>query len=209
MRAKNPYKKPDVHTKRAKSEGYPARSVYKLEEIDRRLRLFKQGQRVVDLGAAPGSWSMFAAKAVGPGGRVLSIDLSPITAVLGPNVTVLQGDALDVKAELFAAHGPFDVVLSDMAPATTGSRAADQYRSFELCSRAIDVALAHGKLGSSFVGKIFMSEDFGKARDALRRAYAEVKTVRPDAVRKNSFEVFLVATGKRLAPSGPEPPVSR
>jgi 23S rRNA (uridine2552-2'-O)-methyltransferase len=194
---KNPYKKPDQHTKKAKGEGYPARSVYKLEEIDRRVRLFKQGQRVVDLGAAPGSWSMYAAKAIGPSGRVLAIDISPIDVALGANVTVVQGDALDVSAELFAEHGPFDVVLSDMAPATTGSKASDQWRSYELCARAIEIAAAHGKPGASFVGKIFMSEDFVQARELLRKSFTEVKTLRPDVVRRNSVEVFLVGLGKR------------
>lgn len=199
QKPKNPYKKPDVHTQKAKSEGYPARSVYKLEEIDRRVRLFKPGQHVVDLGAAPGSWSMYVAKAIGRGGRLLAIDLSPIEVAFGPAVTVLQGDALDVTSEVFAEHGPFDVVLSDMAPATTGNRDADQWRSFELCMRAIDVARAHGKPGSHFVGKIFMSEDFQKARDALRALYGEVRTLRPETVRKNSYEVFLVGLGKKAA----------
>lgn len=197
-RRDNPYKKPDAATQRAKAEGFPARSVYKLEEIDQRAKLLRPGMRVVDLGAAPGSWSMYAAKVIGDKGRLLSIDLSAINGSLGSNVTVLQGDALDLTSEVFAEHGPFDVVLSDMAPATTGSRAADQWRSFELCMRAIDVAKAHGKAGSHFVGKIFMSDDFTKARDALRAAFDEVKTYRPETVRKSSFEVFLVAKTKRL-----------
>lgn len=198
MSRDNPYKKPDAATQRAKAEGFPARSVYKLEEIDQRAKLLRQGMRVVDLGAAPGSWSMYAAKAIGDKGRLLAIDLSPIAGSLGPNVTVVQNDALDAKSELFAEHGPFDLVLSDMAPATTGSRAADQWRSFELCMGAIDIAKAHGKTGSHFVGKIFMSDDFTKARDALRAMFDEVKTYRPETVRKNSFEVFLVAKSKRL-----------
>ncbi|MFO0613905.1 MAG: RlmE family RNA methyltransferase [Polyangiaceae bacterium] len=195
---RNPYSRPDAAAVRAKAEGFPARSVYKLEEIDQRVKLLRPGMRVVDLGAAPGSWSMYVAKVIGEKGRLLSIDLSAIHGAIGPNVTVMQGDALDVKSEVFAEHGPFDVVLSDMAPATTGSRAADQWRSFELCMRAIEIAKAHGKPGSHFVGKIFMSEDFQKAREELRKAFEDVKTLRPDTVRKNSFEVFLVAKSKRL-----------
>ncbi|MEO7111042.1 MAG: RlmE family RNA methyltransferase, partial [Polyangiaceae bacterium] len=148
---KNPYKQADHHTLKAKREGYPARSIYKLEEIDRRIRLLRPGQNVVDLGAAPGSWSMYVSKTVGRQGKVLAIDLSEIHTGLGPNVTVLQGDALNVASEVFVEHGPFDVVLSDMAPATTGNHSADQWRSFELCMRAIDIARAHGKPGSSFV----------------------------------------------------------
>jgi 23S rRNA (uridine2552-2'-O)-methyltransferase len=197
MSSKNPYQKPDHNTQKAKAEGYPARSVYKLEEIDRRVRILKGGQHVVDLGAAPGSWSMYVAKTIGRSGKLLAIDLSPIEIAFGPNVTVIQGDALDVKSEVFEAHGPFDVVLSDMAPSTSGNRAADQWRSFELCMRAIDVARVHGKPGSSFVAKIFMSEEFQQARDALKALYGEVRTLRPETVRKSSYEVFLVGLGKK------------
>ena len=143
--AENPYKKLDHHSVRAKREGFPARSIYKLEEIDKRVQLLKQGQKVVDLGAAPGSWSMYAAQKIGKSGTILAIDLSPIQVGIGPNATIVQGDALEIENELFRQHGPFDVVLSDMAPATSGNRAADQYRSFELCMKAVAVALEHGK----------------------------------------------------------------
>lgn len=199
MQKRNPYKKPDVHTRAAKQQGFPARSVFKLEEIDKRCRLLKPGQRVVDLGAAPGSWSMYASKVIGRGGKLLAIDLEPITVSLGANATFVQGDAFDVASEVFAEHGPFDVVLSDMAPRTSGNRDADQWRSYELVIRAVDVARAHGKPGSSFVAKIFMSPDYERARAALRELYAEVRTLRPETVRKNSIEVFLVAMNKRAA----------
>src|SRR3954465_5015179 len=95
-RGKNPYKRPDALTKAAKAQGYPARSVFKLEEIDHRVKLLRAGQRVLDLGAAPGSWSMYAAQRIGPSGKLLAIDLSPITASLGPTVHVAQGDALSL-----------------------------------------------------------------------------------------------------------------
>jgi 23S rRNA (uridine2552-2'-O)-methyltransferase len=196
-RKKNPYKRPDVHTRAAKSAGFPARSVFKLEEIDRRCRLFRQGQRVLDLGAAPGSWSMFAAHAVGPGGRLLAVDLAPLEVSLGPSAGAVQADAFDLPDGLLTEHGPFDVVLSDMAPSTSGTREADQYRSFELVMRALEVARAHGKPGSSFVAKIFMGPDYEAARDAIRETYAEVRTIRPETVRKSSIEVFLVGLRKR------------
>lgn len=196
-RAKNPYRKPDQHTKAAKDAGYPARSVWKLQEIDRRCRLLKPGQCVVDLGSAPGSWSMYAAKVLGGRGKLLSIDLTPIEVPLGPITTVIQGDAFEVGSEVFEQHGPFDVVLSDMAPLTSGNRDTDQARSFELVMRALEVAQAHGKPGSSFVAKIFMGPDYETARKAMREVYTEVRTLRPESVRKNSVEVFLVALGKR------------
>lgn len=197
----NPYAKPDAKTLAAKKAGYPARSVFKLEEIDHRVRLLKQGQSVLDLGAAPGSWAMYAAGKVGGRGRVLAIDLQPLRVGVGKNATIVEGDAFQIGSELYLQHGPFDVVLSDMAPATSGSKDADQFRSYELCMRAIEVALAHGKKGSHFVGKIFMSEDFKKARDALRAAYEDVRTIRPEGTRTNSTEVFLVALGKKAEPT--------
>jgi 23S rRNA (uridine2552-2'-O)-methyltransferase len=194
---RNPYKRPDIHTRAAKQKGFPARSVFKLEEIDKRTRLLRPGQRVLDLGAAPGSWSLYAAQVIGKNGHLLAIDLDPLGVSLGPNATFVQGDAFDVTADVFTEHGPFDVVLSDMAPRTSGNRDADQFRSYELVMRAIDVARAHGKPGSSFVAKIFMSPDYEKARTTLRGLYTEVRTLRPETVRKNSIEVFLVGLGKK------------
>lgn len=191
-KAKNPYRRPDAFTRAAKAKGYPARSVFKLEEIDRRVRLFREGQRVLDLGAAPGSWSMYASPRIGRKGLLLAVDLTPIPATLGPNVTVTQGDALSLTNEDLARFAPYDVVLSDMAPSTTGSRLADQARSFELFMRAVEIAKAVGAPGGSFVGKIFMSDDFQKARDALRALFEEVRTIRPEGTRSGSFEVFLV-----------------
>lgn len=205
-RGKNPYKRPDAKTIAAKQQGYPARSVFKLEEIDRRVRLLRQGQKILDLGAAPGSWSMYAAGKVGGRGHVLAIDLSPLRVAVGKNATIVEGDAFQIGSDLYLAHGPFDVVLSDMAPATSGQRDADQFRSFELCMRAIEVALAHGAQGSSFVGKIFMSDDYVRARDALRAGWSEVRTIRPEGTRTNSTEVFLVALGKKEGPSAARDP---
>lgn len=205
-RAKNPYKKPDAFTKAAKAQGFPARSVFKLEEIDRRTRLLRQGQRVLDLGAAPGSWSMYAAKKIGPKGKLLAVDLQPISASLAPSGEAIVGDALSLDNDALARFSPYDVVLSDMAPATTGSRVADQARSFELFLRAVAVAGALGKEGGAFVGKIFMSSDFEEARRALRAVYAEVRVIRPEGVRAGSFEVFLVGLGKKTPPSLPADP---
>jgi 23S rRNA (uridine2552-2'-O)-methyltransferase len=209
---KNPYKKPDAFTKAAKAQGYPARSVFKLEEIDRRVRLFRPGQRVLDLGAAPGSWSMYAAQRIAPTGKLLAVDLTPITVSLGAGTEIRQGDALSLANEDLALFAPYDVVLSDMAPSTTGSKLADQARSFELFMRALAVAEVLGarpvdgapKLappGGAFVGKLFMGEDFGAARDALRALFTEVKVIRPEGTRSSSFEVFLVGVQRKPDPS--------
>jgi 23S rRNA (uridine2552-2'-O)-methyltransferase len=198
---KNPYKKPDAFTKAAKAQGFPARSVFKLEEIDRRVRLFKPGQRVLDLGAAPGSWSMYASQKVGAKGRVFAVDISEIRQALGANVTILRGDALSLSNEQLSEAAPYDIVLSDMAPSTTGSKIADQTRSFELFDRAVTVAAALSVPGGAFVGKLFMSEEFVKARDRLRLLYTEVRNIRPEGTRSQSSEVFLVGLGRKKEPT--------
>jgi 23S rRNA (uridine2552-2'-O)-methyltransferase len=198
-RPKNPYKRPDAFTKAAKARGFPARSVFKLEEIDRRVRLLRGGQRVLDLGAAPGSWSMYVAQKIGPSGKLLAIDLSPIVSAVGANAVVVQGDALSLSNEDLAMFAPYDVVLSDMAPATTGSRDADQWRSFELFMRAAAVAEALSAPGGSFVGKIFMSGDFPKAKAEIARLYEEVRAIKPEGTRASSYELFLIGIRRKKA----------
>jgi 23S rRNA (uridine2552-2'-O)-methyltransferase len=195
-RRKNPYAKPDRFTRAAKDAGFPARSVFKLEEIDRRARLFRNGMRVLDLGAAPGSWSLYALTRIGLAGRLLAVDLEALAVPLPANAVFLQADVFaleDDAAELFA---PYDVVLSDMAPKTTGSRPTDQARSFELFMRALAVATRLGAPGSAFVGKIFMSDDLPLARAELRRHYATERLIRPSGTRSVSTEIFAVGQGK-------------
>ena len=128
----NPYAGPDPRTIEAKKMGYPARSIFKLEEINKKTQLLKKGMRVVDLGAAPGSWSLYASQQVGPAGKVLAIDLQAITQGFSPNVKVVQGDAFDLGSETLALFAPYDVILSDMAPKTTGVKTRDQALSYEL-----------------------------------------------------------------------------
>jgi 23S rRNA (uridine2552-2'-O)-methyltransferase len=203
-RSGNPYAKPDAFTKKAKSAGFPARSVYKLEEIDRRVRLFRAGMRVLDLGAAPGSWSLYAGQKIGQGGKLLAVDLKPLTVALPPNATFLQGDALSLENAALAAYAPYDVVLSDMAPQTTGSKMADQARSFELFMRALAVGSTLVSPGGSFVGKIFMGEDLPAARAELRKHFATERLIRPEGTRSVSYEIFVVGLSRRAAPKGSE-----
>ena len=191
----NAYEKPDARTKAAKAQGFPARSVFKLEEIDRRVKLLRGGQKVLDLGAAPGSWSLYASQKVGPSGRVLAIDLQEIRQAFPPNVKVAQGDALTLESAALSAFAPYDVVLSDMAPNTSGSKIRDQAGSLELCLRALDVALALGKVGSHFVAKIFMSGDFQVARKVAGDRYEKSQVIRPEGTRQQSTEVFIVGLG--------------
>jgi len=197
MARKNPNAKPDRFTRAAKEAGYPARSVFKLEEIDHRTRLLRGGQRVLDLGATPGSWSMYAAKKIGPGGKLLAVDLEPLGAALPANAVFVQGDALSLTNDDLAQFAPYDVVLSDMAPRTTGNRVTDQARSFDLFMRALSVAATLGAKGGAFVGKIFMSDDLPAARTELRKHYAAERLIRPEGTRSVSIEIFVVGTEKR------------
>jgi 23S rRNA (uridine2552-2'-O)-methyltransferase len=166
--------------------------VFKLDEIDRKVRLLGRGQHVLDLGAAPGSWSLYASQRVGTGGRIVAIDLQEIQQAFPPNVEVHRADALDLSSEILTSVAPYDVVLSDMAPKTTGNKAADQALSFELFVAALRVAGAFGKPGSHFVAKLFMGPDFEEARAMLLQGYQRCQVIRPKGTRQNSKEVFLV-----------------
>ncbi len=190
----------DFYFLKAKRENYPARSVYKLQEMDRTLRLFRPGMKVLDLGAAPGSWSLYAAERVGEKGRVLSCDLQETSTAFPPNVTFLQEDVFERSPafeELLERSGPFDVVMSDMAPRTTGTRFTDQARSLELCLEAMAVADAYLRPGGTFIAKIFMGPDFQELAGALRKRYAVVKTCKPKSSRAESKEIFEVGMGFR------------
>jgi 23S rRNA (uridine2552-2'-O)-methyltransferase len=196
-RSRSPYQKPDHFTRDAKKAGYPARSVFKLEEIDQRVKLLRGGMCVLDLGAAPGSWSLYAAKKVGASGKVMAVDLTPMGTALPDNVTFLQGDALSLEEGQVARFAPYDAVLSDMAPSTSGNKSSDQARSFELFMRALAVAATLLKPGGSFVGKLFMSEDLPLARVELKRLFAEERLIRPEGTRSVSTELFIVGLRRK------------
>jgi 23S rRNA (uridine2552-2'-O)-methyltransferase len=194
---KNPYKRADHFTVAAKKAGYPARSVFKLEDIDRRIGLLKPGMRVLDLGAAPGSWMLYTSQKIGRPGKLLAMDLTPINVPIPENTTFIVGDALAIENEALATYAPYDVVLSDMAPNTTGNRLGDQTRSFELFMRALKVAELFLKPGGAFVGKIFMGEDFPNAKKGVKRVFAEERALRPEGTRATSYELFIVGLSKK------------
>ncbi|MBV2169798.1 MAG: RlmE family RNA methyltransferase [Bdellovibrio sp.] len=194
------YNPRDHYFRKAKQENFAARSVFKLEEIDKKYKLFKPGQTVLDLGASPGSWSQYASQKVGEKGRVLGVDLSPVTVKM-QNAVFIQADLRDLNLEeIFKEHGfepPFDLVLSDMAPKTTGIRMTDQARSMELCELALDVARRFLKKDGHFVCKLFHSDDFTKLRDEIKKSFHKFEAVKPDSTRKISKEIFLVGLSKK------------
>jgi 23S rRNA (uridine2552-2'-O)-methyltransferase len=195
----------DHYFKRAKREGYAARSAFKLEEIDRRHRLLRPGMRVLDLGCAPGSWLQYAAQRVGAQGHVLGVDLQPVTVPLPPQARALQADAFETAPEaLLAGVGRFDAVVSDMAPKTTGIPSADAARSAELVLRALALAQAVLKPGGVLLAKAFQGGRMDELRGELARHFARVSLEKPKASRPESVEVFLLGTGFRPgAPAGP------
>ncbi len=189
------YKPNDHYARRARDEHYAARSVYKLQELDRRYRLFRPGQRVLDLGASPGSWSQYASQRVAASGHVVGIDLKPVSLSL-PNAEFMQIDIADLP-DSGSAGGRFDLVISDMAPATTGNKLTDQARSYALCLLAWQAARDRLVQGGHFVCKMFESEDTPAFRDALKPHFGEVHLNRPRGTQKGSKEIFLV--GQRFA----------
>lgn len=194
------YNPRDHYFKKAKEQNFAARSVFKLEEIDKKHRLLKSKDWVLDLGASPGSWSQYSSQKVGGEGRVLGVDLNPVTVKLN-NAKFITADLRDLKLEeIFLSHGidrAFDVVLSDMAPKTTGIRLTDQARSMELCELALDVARRFLKPQGHFVCKLFHSDDFAKLRDDMKKTFQKVDALKPDSTRKISKEIFLVGIGKK------------
>ena len=155
--------------------------------------MFKKGQRVLDLGASPGSWTLYAAEQVGPRGYVLGLDLEHPQVALPPQAEIRRIDAFAVDPE--ALGGPFDLVISDMAPKTSGQRHADQYRSYELVMRALDLAKTVLVPGGTLVAKIFQGPELEEARSAMRETFGKVRIIRPKATRDESYEVFLVGLG--------------
>lgn len=188
----------DSHTVRAQKEGFPARSVYKLDEIQKSYRILRKGCRVLDLGCTPGSWLLFASRIVGPKGLVVGVDLTPVSIAIPSNVRFVQHDVLHCDASfLEAIGGPFDAVLSDMAPSTTGKRFVDAQRSLKLCESALTIALQVLKPRGAFVCKLFHGSDFKDFSNRTKAFFGRVSHVRPKTTRKASKEIFIVAIGKK------------
>jgi 23S rRNA (uridine2552-2'-O)-methyltransferase len=188
----------DQYFKRAKRDNYPARSIYKLKELDKRFGLLSTGMKVLDLGAAPGSWTVYASERVGPGGSVLSMDLKRPERDFSDNVTWLKDDVFEPSErfrELLQEMGPFDLVLSDMAPKTTGHRFTDQARSMNLCEEALALAARSLIKGGNFAVKLFQGPDEKAFSDELRRYFETVKSFKPKSSRSESKEIFYLGLG--------------
>ncbi len=202
---KSPSPWADHYTRRARKQRYPARSVFKLKEIQKKYGLIRPGQRVLDLGCAPGSWLLYAAEVVGPEGQVVGLDLEPVDISLPPQAKALTGDinALDDRLRSALGNG-FHAVLSDMAPATTGHKAVDAARSFQLCEMALHTARQVLLPGGGFVCKIFQGGDFNDFRAQLQRCFDSCRIFKPRSSRKASREIYIIGLGKRQEESCPD-----
>jgi 23S rRNA (uridine2552-2'-O)-methyltransferase len=193
------YEKPDYWAKKAKDEGYPARSVYKLKEIDEKFRFIKPGISVLDLGAAPGSWSLYALKALKGSGFLAAVDLSEIVVKNDSgNSLLLRGDLYDgTIRQRLVERGPYDLVMSDAAPNTSGNSTVDTLRSAALVEAAIDYAEACLKRGGNFVAKIFQGGNEAALLARLRTMFETARGFKPQACRTESFETYLIGLKRK------------
>ena len=197
----------DRYFKQAKAEGYAARSAYKLTEIDDRNKILNRGAKVLDLGCAPGSWLQVAAQRVGPKGRVAGIDLQPVAQGIAPGVVTRVGDAFRTTPEELTEllDGPADVLLSDMAPGTTGDARGDHYRSVELCRRVLELAPHVLRAGGSLAMKVFEGADYSDLLNETRARFKTAKGLKPKATRGASVEMFIIGLDFRAASKTPNP----
>ena len=197
--AGNSYEKPDFWSKKAFSEGYPARSVYKLQEIDEKFHILKKNARILDLGAAPGSWTVYVLRYLGASGQVTSIDLNPLAKeVKGDNLTFIQGDLYDERVRNHAAAlGPYDALICDAAPPTTGNKLVDTARSADLVELALFYAQTMVKKGGNCAVKIFQGGDQSILLRQMREIFQTAKGFKPKACRSESFETYLIGLDKK------------
>lgn len=195
----NSYSKPDYWSQKAFREGYPARSVYKLQEIDEKFSMLKKSSVVLDLGAAPGSWTTWLLRNIDAGGKVVSCDLNPLAkSVKDDKLVFFQGDLLseEIRTQIIN-EGPYDLVVCDAAPLTTGNRTVDTLRSKALVEMAIWYADQMLKTGGNFCVKIFQNGDQQKLLMKMREIFTQAKGFKPEACRQESFETYLIGLDKK------------
>ena len=193
----------DPYVRKAREQGYRSRAAYKLLELDSREKLFRPGAIVIDLGAAPGSWSQVAAHKVAPLGRVLAVDLLDIAPISG--VTVLKGDFRDAQLLDALQGAAVDVILSDVAPNLSGIANVDQARAAELSHAAIDLCQRTLKGNGVLVLKAFHGEAFDEVLQRLKHEFGKVSVRKPGASRGESRETYVVARNQRKMDRSPQP----
>ncbi len=188
----------DSNYRRAKEEGYAARSVYKLKELDARYNLLKSGYKVLDLGCHPGSWLQFTAAKVGARGQVVGVDIQPLQLSLPAWATFIEADLYQITPEILRLPGQtYDLVLSDAAPRTTGVAHADALKSAELTGIALEMACSLLKPGGNMAAKVFWSADAAELMKRMKNFFNQAKAHKPAASTTSSREIYLVGLGLR------------
>jgi 23S rRNA (uridine2552-2'-O)-methyltransferase len=193
-----PYKRKDRYYKKAKEEGFRSRSAYKLIEMDDKFHLLKAGLVVVDLGCSPGGWVQVISRAIGWEGKVIGVDTEPIPPANEKNVSFIRGDIREegTRQLLLAELGrKVDLIVSDMAPHLSGIKFQDHYNSYELAEQAFKLCRMILKENGDFVVKIFPGEELEQFKQNLKGSFAQIRTFIPEATRKTSSEIYLIAKG--------------
>ena len=182
----------DHYTREAQKARYPARSVYKLKEMQAKYNLIRPGYRILDLGCTPGAWLLFAAEKTGPRGRVVGIDIKPVTISLPSRVQLFTTDMLTLEPDFWRNIGqPLDLILSDLAPATTGNKIVDTTRSLDLCEASLSLTCDHLAAGGSFICKIFQGPDFKSFVERVKPLFRRHDIFKPQSSRKASREIYI------------------
>ncbi|MGP1529969.1 MAG: SAM-dependent methyltransferase [Treponema sp.] len=191
---RNTYEKPDFWSRKAFSEGYPARSVYKLEEMQKKFTLLHKHSCVLDLGAAPGSWTSYVLRFLSAQGRVCAVDLQPLAETIqDPRLSFMQGDLLsEAILRQVSAHGPYQAVICDAAPATTGNKTVDTARSATLVEMALYYAQSQLSAHGNFAVKIFQGGAEHSYLKQMRQLFATARAFKPEACRSKSVETYLI-----------------
>ena len=188
----------DPYFHKAKRDGYVARSAYKLEEIDKKHRILRNGNLVLDLGCSPGSWLQYASRKVGEKGKVLGVDLQTVKLSLPQNVKVIQADIFEMTVnDLEMNGGMVDVILSDMAPKTTGIRDTDAQRSYALNQQVLELSGDLLRPQGTLLVKAFQGAPLEQLRREFSSIFAQVKLCKPKSSRSESVEIFLLGLNKK------------
>ncbi len=188
----------DFFYKQAKEEGVVARSFFKIEDLDQKYRLIKPKMRIMDVGAAPGSWIQYLLRKTGDEGFIFALDLNPLTISVPDNVIFEQKNLFDISPEeVYEQHGMFDLIISDVAPRTTGSDFVDQTRSYELVEHVRNIAIKVLKKNCHMICKMYQSGDTKKFTDDMKKVFSTVEIQKPESSRKQSREIFIVGLNKK------------
>lgn len=191
------YNRKDSYYKKAKQEGYRSRASYKLIELNEKYKLFKKGDTVLDIGSAPGGWSQVALQLIGETGTVIGVDILKMESINDKRFHFIQGDIREenIFLEIMKLKDSFDIVISDVAPNTTGQKFVDHQNSINLVNMVINFSKKMLKLKGTLLFKLFDGEDRESFVKELKKIFEEIKIIRPDATRKNSFEIYIICKG--------------